>query len=464
MSARILVVDDEPLVRSTVSALCRALGHATVEAEDAATAAARIAASELDIVLLDLGLPGKSGMQALPELAQGEDAPAVIILTGLGDVPTAVEAMRRGAADFLQKPVRLEVLEAAIARAVAARGVRHERDRLRGELARLRSGPVVGESAAIRAVLDVVERVAATPRTTVLIHGESGVGKELVARAVHDRSARAREPFIAINCAALAEGLLESELFGYEPGAFTGAVTKGKDGLFAEAEGGSLFLDEIGELGLELQAKLLRVLQERVYRRVGASHDRPMDVRILASTNRDLNVMVAEGTFREDLYYRLNVMSIRVPPLRERVEDVPVLATHFLARFEQEFRKRFSGFAPAAMTRLVEYGWPGNVRELRNTIERAALLAPGGDVQLAHLRLDAPAPRDVLSAPPASSTIDLQGRPLLIVDDLSIQSVERALIVRVLSESKGNRSAAARVLGVNRTTLYNKIKVYSLEL
>ncbi|MFO1011716.1 MAG: sigma-54 dependent transcriptional regulator [Planctomycetota bacterium] len=464
MSARILVVDDEPLVRSTISALCRALGHETVEAESAAAAQACIAAHELDLVLLDLGLPGKSGMQVLPELAQGEDAPSVIILTGLGDVPTAVEAMRRGATDFLQKPVRLEVLEPALARAVAARKVRHERDRLRGELARLRSGPVVGESAAIRAVLDVVERVAATPRTTVLIQGESGVGKELVARAVHERSSRARGPFLAVNCAALAAGLLESELFGYEPGAFTGASTKGKDGLFAQAEGGSLFLDEIGELDLELQAKLLRVLQERVYRRVGASQDRSFDVRILASTNRDLNAMVAASTFREDLYYRLNVMSIRVPPLRERAEDVPILATHFLAHFEREFRKNFSGFSPAALTRLVEYGWPGNVRELRNAIERAALLSPGGEIQLAHLRLDAPVLRDVVPhATSAAATTTSEGRPLLAVDDLSIASVERALILRVLAETEGNRSAAARMLGVNRTTLYNKLKAYSLD-
>ena len=464
MSARVLVVDDEPMVRSTVSALCRALGHETVEAGDAASALSRIASSEIDVVLLDLGLPGKSGMQALPELAQGEDAPSVIILTGLGDIPTAVEAMRRGAADFLQKPVALDVLEAAVARAMASRSVRHERDRLRGELARLRAGPVVGDSPAIRAVLDIVERVAATPRTTVLIQGESGVGKELVARAVHDGSARARQPFIALNCAALAEGLLESELFGYEPGAFTGAVSKGRDGLIAEAEGGSLFLDEIGELGLELQAKLLRVLQERVYRRVGGTHDRPMDVRILASTNRDLSAMVASGGFREDLYYRLNVMSIHVPALRDRVEDVPILATHFLARFEQEFRKSFRGFSPAAMTRLVEYGWPGNVRELRNAVERAALLAPGGEIQLAHLRLDAPSPRDVLTAPPANATVDPAGKPLLAVDDLSMASVERALIVRVLAETNGNRSQAARVLGVNRTTLYNKLKAYALEL
>ncbi|MBK7878554.1 MAG: sigma-54-dependent Fis family transcriptional regulator [Planctomycetes bacterium] len=463
MAVRILVVDDEPLVRSTISALCRALGHETIEADSATSAQACIAAHEIDLVLLDLGLPGKSGMQALPELAQGEDAPSVIILTGLGDVPTAVEAMRRGATDFLQKPVRLEVLEPALARAVAARRVRHERDRLRGELARLQAGPVVGESGAIRAVLDVVERVAATPRTTVLIQGESGVGKELVARAVHDRSSRARGPFLAVNCAALAEGLLESELFGYEPGAFTGASSKGKDGLFAQAEGGSLFLDEIGELGLELQAKLLRVLQERVYRRVGASNDRPMDVRILASTNRDLNAMVAAGTFREDLYYRLNVMSIRVPPLRERVEDIPILATHFLAHFEREFRKSFSGFAPAALTRLVEYGWPGNVRELRNAVERAALLAPDGEIQIAHLRLDAPSPRELGHAPTALATVTSEGRPLLAVDDFSLASVERALILRVLSEAEGNRSRAARMLGVNRTTLYNKLKAYALD-
>ncbi len=463
MPARILIVDDEPLVRASIASLCRALGHETSECASAEEALARVAASELDVVVLDLGLPGKNGMQVLPELAQGDNAPSIVILTGLGDVPTAVEAMRRGAADFLQKPVRLEVLEPSIARALERRKLLHERDRLRGELARLRSGPILGESAAIRQVLELVERVASSPRTTVLIQGESGVGKELVARAVHDRSERARGPFVAVNCAALAGGLLESELFGYEPGAFTGANAKGKDGLAAEAEGGSLFLDEIGELELELQAKLLRVLQERVYRRVGASKDRPMDVRILASTNRDLTAMVAGGGFREDLYYRLNVMSIRVPALRERVDDIPVLAAHFLAQFEREFRRSFSGFSAQAVARLVEYGWPGNVRELKNAIERAALLCSSGEIQLAHLRLDLPTHRDLATPASAASTITTDGRPLLAVEDLSLANVERAAIIRVLAEVDGNRSQAARVLGVNRTTLYNKLRTYALE-
>ena len=466
MPARILVVDDEPLVRSTISALCRSLGHETDECSSAEDALDRLARAEIDLVLLDLGLPGKNGLQALPELVRLESAPSVVILTGAGDVPTAVEAMHRGAADFLQKPVRLDVLETALARALETRRLFRERNRLREEIARLRSGPIVGDSRAIRAVTENVERVAATPRTTVLILGESGTGKELVARAVHERSARSRAPFVAINCAALAEGLLESELFGYEPGAFTGAATKGKDGLIAAAEGGSLFLDEIGELGAPLQAKLLRVLQERIYRRVGGSHDRPMDVRVLASTHRDLGAMVQAGQFREDLFYRLNVMSIRVPALRERPEDVPLLATRFLAEFETEFRKHFTGFSTQALARLCEHTWPGNVRELRNTIERAALLSPDGEIQLGHLRLDAPSARDsaLIAAHSGSShNSSTSGKPLLELDDFSLASAERALIVRVLAETDGNRSKAAKVLGVNRTTLYNKLKLYAIE-
>jgi len=464
MPARILVVDDEAPVRSSISALCRALGHETEECDSGEAALARLETSEIDLVLLDLGLPGKHGIALLPELLALPDAPAVVILTGFGDVPTVVEAMRRGAADFLQKPVQLEVLEGSLARALESRRVLHERDRLRRELRQLRAGPIVGQSHGIRGVLANIERVAATPRTTVLILGESGTGKELVARAVHERSARATAPFVALNCAALAEGLLESELFGYEPGAFTGAAAKGKDGLVCAAEGGTLFLDEIGELGVDLQAKLLRVLQERVYRRVGSSKDRPMDVRVIASTHRELAAMVQEGRFREDLFYRLNVMSIRVPALRERPEDVPLLAARFLAEFETEFRKSFTGFSPQAAARLAEYGWPGNVRELRNTIERAALLASGGEIQLAHLRLEAPISR--LDGAPGPDGVErrpaIDGRHLLELDDLSLESTERALIVRVLAESGGNRSLAARTLGVNRTTLYNKLKVYGL--
>jgi two-component system response regulator HydG len=445
--ACLLLVDDDEGSRAAIAALCRALGHETWEAPEAESGLAAAREHSPEIVLLDLYLPGRNGLEALPDFLALSCAPCVVMLTGMAEVPTAVAAMRTGASDFLEKPIRLETLELALGRVLGNRAVLLERDRLRGELARLRSGPILGESRAIRLVLEAVERVAAAPRTTVLITGESGVGKELVARAVHEHSARAEKPFVALNCAALAEGMLEAELFGYEGGAFTGALPKGREGLIAAAEGGSLFLDEIGELPLELQAKLLRVLQERSYRRVGAQADRRMDVRILASTNRDLSAMVAEGRFREDLFYRLNVMSIRVPALRERPEDIPVLAAHFLAQFRTEFARGPVSFAEETRRKLLSWSWPGNVRELRNALERAVLLADEGEILPEHLFPDAvPALR---RAAPASSERTLRG-------------MERTLIEQVLAEAQGNRSEAARVLGVNRATLYNKLKAYGI--
>jgi len=445
--ACLLLVDDDEGARGAIAALCRALGHETWEAPSAAAGLSAAREHTPEVVLLDLYMPGRDGLAALPDFLGLPSAPCVVMLTGMADVPTAVSAMRGGASDFLQKPIRLETLEQALERVLTNRAVLLERDRLRGELARLRSGPILGESRALRLVLDAVERVAAAPRTTVLITGESGVGKELVARAVHEHSARAQKPFVALNCAALAEGMLEAELFGYEGGAFTGALPKGREGLFAAAEGGSLFLDEIGELPLELQAKLLRVLQERCYRRVGAQTDRRIDVRILASTNRDLSAMVAEGRFREDLFYRLNVMSIRVPALRERPEDIPVLAAHFLTQFRTEFARGPVALAEETRRKLLSWSWPGNVRELRNALERAVLLSEGDLIQPEHLFPEATA--HVRRAPTAAAERSLRG-------------MERALIEQVLAESSGNRSEAARVLGVNRATLYNKLKAYGI--
>jgi DNA-binding NtrC family response regulator len=446
--ACLLLVDDDDGARGAIAALCRALGHETWEAPAAESGLAAAREHTPEVVLLDLYMPGRDGLAALPDFLALPSAPCVVMLTGMADVPTAVSAMRGGASDFLQKPIRLETLEQALERVLTNRAVLLERDRLRGELARLRSGPILGESRALRLVLDAVERVAAAPRTTVLITGESGVGKELVARAVHEHSARAQKPFVALNCAALAEGMLEAELFGYEGGAFTGALPKGREGLFAAAEGGSLFLDEIGELPLELQAKLLRVLQERCYRRVGAQTDRRIDVRILASTNRDLSAMVAEGHFREDLFYRLNVMSIRVPALRERPEDIPVLAAHFLTQFRTEFARGPVALAEETRRKLLSWSWPGNVRELRNALERAVLLSEGDLIMPEHLFPDATP--HVRRAPSAAAVRSLRG-------------MERALIEQVLSETSGNRSEAARVLGVNRATLYNKLKAYGID-
>ena len=321
------------------------------------------------------------------------------------------------------------------------------------ELARLRAGAIIGRSESIRRVLEHVGRVAGTPRTTALVTGESGVGKELVARAIHERSARADGPFVAVNCAAIHEELLEAKLFGYEPGAFTGGDPAGCDGLIAAAEGGTLLLDEVGEMEPALQAKLLRVLQERTYRRVGGTVDLPMDLRVVAATNRDLAAMVEEGGFREDLYYRLNVLSIQVPPLRERPEDVAPIATHFLARFAEELDRDFTGFSEAAMEALQRHPWPGNVRELKNAVERAAMQAEQGLLRPDHLSL--PRVGGATAAPLDGSTLALDG--------WNLKGMEESLIRRALVEFDGNRSQVARELGINRTTLYNKLKVYGID-
>jgi len=459
MSLRILVADDDARVRNGLVAVVQALGHRTLEA---ATGREAIAVSERerpDMVLLDLQMPDGTGLEVLPDLVRDADAPSVVMVTGVAEVSTAVAAMRAGAADFLEKPVRLEVLQGVLERVSRGRAVARERDLLRDEVARLRSGPIVGESRGIHRVHDQIDRVASTPRTTVLITGESGVGKELVARAIHERSDRASGPFVALNCAALADSMLEAELFGYEAGAFTGALPKGREGLFAAAEGGTLFLDEIGELAPELQAKLLRVLQERSFRRVGGHEDHSTDVRILASTNRDLAAMVETGRFREDLYYRLNVLSIVVPPLRERREDIAHLARHFLAHFATEFGRDYAGFDESALSELTARPWPGNIRELRNAVERAALNAGGGLVRGEHV--EAGEARVMANTQAADST-DPSATYQLGLESLDWRAAEEVLVRRALDVAAGNRSETARLLGVNRATLYNKLKAFGI--
>lgn len=315
---------------------------------------------------------------------------------------------------------------------------------------------LIGSSQPLARILEAIERVARAPRTTVLITGESGTGKELVAREIHARSSRADRPFLAVNCASLGPDLLESELFGYAPGAFTGALPKGREGLFSAVEGGTLFLDEIGELEIGLQAKLLRVLQERAYRPVGAHQDLAMDVRIIAATNRKLPERVAEGAFREDLYYRLNVLSIHVPALRERREDVKPLAQHFLRDMCAQIGGLEHGFAPCALAALEAHAWPGNVRELKNTIERSVLEAGARAIESKDLGLPQSPSR------PSHDAAQASGNLVLSVADRSLKSVERALIEQVLDESRGNMTRAARVLGIHRATLYHKLEAYGL--
>jgi two-component system, NtrC family, response regulator AtoC len=450
MNARVLIADDNDQVRKGLALVCRAAGHEVTEASSGRETLEKAREVRPDLVLLDLDMPEGTGMEVLPELLGLEGSPSVVILTGYVEVDVAVRAMRLGATNLLEKPIEQselqEVLEATLAQRAGGIG------RPRQEALETRSGPVVGDSPAIRRVLHHVERVAATPRTTILVTGESGVGKELVARAVHEHSARSAGPFVAVNCAALSEGLLEAELFGYEAGAFTGGNARGAEGLVRAAEGGTLFLDEIGELALPLQSKLLRVLQERAYRKVGGTEDLPMDARIVAATNRDLVEMVEEGSFREDLFYRVNVLSIHVPPLRERKSDIALMARHFLAEIAAELGRPALEYSEAAIERLENAPWPGNVRELRNGVERAAILAESRIL-----------PEHLVATTEGRPEPALGVLPDVEPGDMKLKSLEEAHIRRVIAQCTGNRSKAARELGINRTTLYNKMRQYGIE-
>ncbi len=453
-TARILVIDDEePVRRGLISILIRE-GHIAEGAGSADEGLAIAERNRYDLVFLDVRLPGTDGINLIPKLRSKCPPPEVVVLTGYGSVPSAVEAMRKGALDYVEKPFHTDKILSLVKRVLEINYLKEEVDRLRGQVRQLTAPRIVGQSRAILSVLAAVDRVALSPTTTVLIRGESGTGKELVARAIHDRSSRHDRPFVAVNCAAFTETLLESELFGYEPGAFTGASGEGKEGLLSAAQGGTLFLDEISEMSTVLQAKLLRVLQERCFRKVGGVEDVPLDVRIIASTNRDLERLVKEGAFREDLFYRLNVMPIRIPPLRERREDIPLLAHYFLALFASQMGKVLKGFSEEAMENLTERHWPGNVRELRNSIEYAAITCPGGEIQEEHL----PEVRE-----PGITLARNEDVIVLPAGDKSIRAMEEILVRKVLDETGWNISRAAHVLGINRTTLYNKIRLYNLD-
>jgi DNA-binding NtrC family response regulator len=452
---RILVIDDEEGIREGLRTLLQAEGVCVETSSSAEDAVRRLEQKPFDIIFLDLNLPAADGLSILPSLRQGTPPPDVVILTGYGTVANTVEAMRKGACDVIEKPFTQDRILSVVRRALETRQLRNELTWLQDRVRELTSTELVGLSPAIRQVQTRIDQVAHAPDTTVLITGASGSGKELIARCIHERSARRHGPFIALNCAALTESLLEAELFGYESGAFTGASREGKDGLFAIAAGGTLFLDEIGEMAKSLQAKLLRVLQERSFRRVGGVQDINVDVRIVASTNRDLRAEVDAGNFREDLFYRLNVMNLEAPALSERAEDIPLLSHFFLDQFGHQMGKALSGFSEEAMETLCEYSWPGNVRELKNAIEHAAIVCPSGMIEEVHL------PKFTGGAMDGSDTIS---RNLITLDakDRSIRALEGQLVAKVLEETSWNISKAAAILGINRTTLYNKIRLHNL--
>ena len=455
MSGRVLVVDDEASLREMLGLLLRRHGY-TVELAEGQRRAFELLSTKgpFDVVVTDLSMPDGSGMGVLQEARRVDDAAQVIMITAYATTTQAVQAMREGAYDYIKKPFKNDELIAVVEKAVEKREIVEQNRALRKRVREgFRTGDVVGKSDAIQRVLKLVERVASAP-TNVLITGESGTGKELVARALHESGDRAGRTFVAVNCAALPETLLESELFGYEKGAFTGAEGK-KEGLFRAAGNGSLFLDEIGEMPLPLQVKLLRVLQERTVRPVGGREEIPVQCRVIAATNRDVQREVAEGRFREDLYYRINVINLHLPSLRDRPEDIPLLAEHFLSKHAAVQDKRLT-FAPEAMRFLVSRAYRGNVRELENLVERAVTLAVSGQVELADLDLDGRGQ----PGGPRFASVEIPDAGLDL--DAYLAEVERRILVAALDRAKGVRKDAAQLLGTTFRSLRYRLAKYGL--
>ena len=449
--ATLLLVDDEPANLDSLERIFAREGYRTQRAETGAAALALLRDRPADVVLTDLMMPGMSGQELLRAVRAVAPDAEVVLMTAYGTVEAAVAAMKDGAYDFLTKPLKRHAVLKSVAQALEKRRLVLENKQLRARLAGV-SSPIVGQSPALRATLDII-RQAAPSSATVLLLGESGTGKELFARALHEHSSRAQQPFVPINCAAIPETILESELFGYERGAFTGAVAR-KEGRIERAQGGTLFLDEIGELSPAVQVKLLRFLQEGEIERLGGTSTVKVDSRVVAATNRDLSAAVQAGKFREDLYYRLNVIQVVLPPLRERVEDIPLLADHFVARYAAKNNKQFSGITPGAMEALEAYAWPGNVRELENAIERAVVLSPGSEIDIDAL------PQPLLHAargprgpiPPA-----LEGRTLSIPLGTTMEEIELRVIRETLRHTKGDKNLAAQLLGIAARTIYRKL-------
>jgi DNA-binding NtrC family response regulator len=452
MTGRILIVDDEAGMRRSLAIMLRREGYAVGEEASGQAAIEHLGRDVVDLVVADLRMDGVSGLDLLRHVKQTSPDVEVIVMTAYGTIEAAVDAMKLGAFDFITKPFEMEEVLLRVRNALERRGLKSEVHRLRAEASTAFGvNGIVGASEAIRRVLAVLPRAAQT-ESTVLVTGESGTGKELVARALHTASRRASGPFVSVSCAALPDQLLENELFGHVRGAFTGAAAARK-GLLEEAQGGTFFLDEVGEASLEIQKKLLRVIEERSLRRLGDNRPIALDVRIVAATNRDLVEAVEGKTFREDLYHRLNVIRIHVPPLRERVDDISLLARHFMATHSRGAAVPFTGFSPAAMAALCRYGFPGNVRELSGVIEQAVALASGPLIELHDLpeRITAP----VAVEPPAAAA---PGRPRTLLE------LERDAILERIELRNGDLHLVAQDLGISRTTLWRRMKEYRIEI
>jgi two-component system, NtrC family, response regulator AtoC len=455
-------VDDDAAMRWSLAEALRGWGYTPAEAGTVASGVAAFEAEEPSAVLLDIDLPDGSGLDALREIKSRREDAVVIMVTGNVVIQNTISALRGGAYDFISKPVNLEELRVTIRNGIEAHRLRREVTQVRRERARRFSfGQIIGESPAVRRMLNLACKVAESEAASVLLQGESGTGKDLVAKAIHYGSRRADSPFVAINCAAIPATLIESELFGYEKGAFTDAKAR-KEGLFEQAEGGTLFLDEIGELELGLQAKLLRVLEEGAFRRVGGLKDIPLDVRIVAASNRDLRAESEAGRFRLDLYYRLSVIQIDIPPLRERGDDIFLLASHYIGLFGErlKLKRKIQGLAPEVREVFLAYSWPGNVRELRNVIERALILEDGDVITLEYLPRDLAAGGAHASAARAQTSAAAQNERAYALPDsgLSLEELETSLVRQAIERSGGNQTRAAELLGISRDQLRYRLK------
>ncbi|RJQ66028.1 MAG: response regulator [Desulfobacteraceae bacterium] len=451
----ILVVDDDLGHLTMLQTLIESWGYGVETRTDGAAAVQRVEDGPVDLILMDVRMAAMSGIEALKRIKNYNPSIPIIIMTAYSSVSSAVEALKAGAYDYLIKPLDFDALQICVERAREHAGLKAENRQLRARLgAGFHADNIIGKSPAMKSMTDMLAMIAPSD-ATVLITGESGTGKELIARSIHFNSPRRDKPLVIVNCAAIAETLLESELFGHTKGAFTGAE-RTRDGRFQQAHGGSLFLDEIGETSTMMQVKLLRALQEREIQRVGGEETIHVDVRIIAATNRNLAQQVQLGRFREDLFYRLNVVTLEVPPLRDRLEDIPLLAQHFLHFFSEKNRKTVKGFSPQAMDMLIKHDWPGNVRELENAIERAVVLITGEYITEKHL------PLSIVQhyAPPQETSFDTVGLPE--AGQRSLDEIEREVILSTLETAGGNKSEAARRLGITRKTLHNKLKLYGV--
>ncbi len=451
---KILIVDDDPGHLTTLKTIIRSWGYTVATGDDGEEAVAQVKSEHVDLVLMDVRMAKMSGIEALEKIKEYNPSIPVIIMTAYSSVDTAVDALKSGAYDYLIKPLDFEVLKLTIDRACEHAGLKEENKLLKMQLStELEVSNIIGKSPAMKELMAMIAMVAPS-EATVMITGDSGTGKELIARSIHYNSPRKDKPLVVVNCAAITETLLESELFGHEKGSFTGA-DKRREGRFMQANHGTIFLDEIGETSATMQAKLLRVLQEKEIQRVGGNEILKVDVRIVAATNRDLEDEVAAGRFREDLFYRLNVMAVNIPQLKDRRDDIPLLAQHFLEKYAEKNRKSAKGFAPMAMDMLLKYHWPGNVRELENAVERAVVLMTGDHITEKQL------PLAIVQSYPDQQDLET-ATPLAMDGNRSLEEIEKEAILATLDAAGGNKSETARRLGITRKTLHNKLKAYGV--